>query len=124
MANPNTHASEMYDRHEAGESYASLAREFGKKTANVKAIVENEGHRRAFEVNEHPIAQACRKMGYDRYMYTRIFCALARTGAFQSGSWMQMTEDEVLETRNLGANAAEVILLAQDISRGKAGDLA
>lgn len=104
---------QIYEEHEAGASYASLAKKYELSQSRVAQIVSKVRKNLNTEGKEYPeLFLYCYDKGYPVIIISRIFHALSASG-YTDETWKQATREELMKCRNLGVKSVDIILKAR-----------
>lgn len=109
---------EITKKHREGMSYIDLAKEYNLSEARIRQIFDQvirQERRQTPDVLE--IGLACRELGEPEWMNGRIQWALRQNKLNILNRWRKLSRDDILNIRNLGEKAANIIEYAQNIKR-------
>ena len=109
---------EILFRYRNGETFASLAKEYGLSNTRIRQIT----HQERLNQNKKPIfipeiQQACKHLNASNGMYFRILNALHEERLDIHNRWKRLPRYRILSIRNLGEKAADILEYAQQIAR-------
>lgn len=119
MTMPNlTRNKEILFRYRNGETFATLAKEYGLSNTRIRQII----HQERINQNTKPIfipeiKQACEYFNASNGMYFRILNALREERLDIRNRWKRLPRYRILSIRNLGEKAADILEYAQQIAR-------
>lgn len=108
---------EILRRKRDGDSYKSIAEEFGITPVRVRQICEDTRNRQHQSIDDIPeILQAVEDAKAPDRIYTQIIHALYKSGNLRHNRWMYMSRHYMLSLENIGERCADIIERAQEIA--------
>ena len=119
MTMPNlTRNKEILFRYRNGETFATLAKEYGLSDTRIRQITHQERiNRNTKPIFIPEIEQACKYFNASTGMYFRILNALHEERLDIRNRWKRLPRYRMLSIRNLGEKAADILEYAQQIAR-------